>query len=55
LELVKFYGGIDIKIVVWDILEEALNSEILQKVLMKHLQNKTKVDHVLKHLRNGED
>lgn len=53
LKLIKFYAGLDCKIVASEILSEALTSEILQKVLMRHLENKAQVDNVLKHLKDG--
>lgn len=53
LSLIKFYGDLDINLIASELLEEALLCDILPKVLMKLLQNRGKVEHIIKHLEQN--
>lgn len=52
LALMKLYGGVKIADVTEALLKEALNSPLLEKVLMRFLADPSKVRSLIKRLNN---
>lgn len=53
LSLIKLYGDLQIHVIASNLLRAALESDILEKILMKELGDKVKVEHILKYLRKN--